>query len=94
MSRKPSWSPNSTYLHLDFLCQHTKKKDKAGQFATGSPEHSNKNGEHQENQGKPSDTTKDASETTSGTSPLAHHLWRISKGPKEAGENASEKSWK
>ena len=53
MSRKPSWSPNSTYLHLDFLCQHTKKKDKAGQFATGSPEHSNKNGEHQENHGKP-----------------------------------------
>ena len=28
-----SWSPNSTYLHLDFyllLCQHTKKKDIAG----------------------------------------------------------------
>ena len=30
MSRKPSWSPNSTYLHLDFLCQHTKKKTKQG----------------------------------------------------------------
>ena len=82
------------------------EKDKAGQSATGSPEHSNKNGEHQENQGKPPDTTKDASETTSGTSPLAHLLWRISsgtsplahlagapqRGPKETGEKASEKS--
>ena len=37
----PSWSPNSTYLHLDFICQQTNTKEIAGQSAKLYPEEHN-----------------------------------------------------
>ena len=37
---KSSWSPNSTYFHLDFhLCNYTNRKDTAGQSSRHNPGH-------------------------------------------------------